>query len=78
VQLLVRLQHLFSADESTGRAVRTVEVDLQGFLAQWGGTVLEIDEVTLTAATVLSHKIPLADGVTLTPMQIRTFIATVA
>ena len=75
IELLIRLQHLFSAEDDPGGLSKPVAVDLREFLAPWG-KVLQIDETTLTAAQVISADV--SASLTLSPMEIRTFIASTA
>jgi hypothetical protein len=73
LELLVRLQHLFSADDDPNGLSKPVTVDLAAWLAVWG-RVLRADETTLSAAVVVGAD--LHGPITLRPMQIRTFIVT--
>ena len=73
LDLLVRLQHVFSTGESPTLS-KPATVDLKAWLASnlGLGSVWRIDETTLSAGKVIA---PDTHGVvTLAPMQIRTFI----
>ena len=72
LKLLIRLQHLFSAEDDPDGLSKPVAVDLAAWLAPWG-RVLSIDETTLTAAEVIGANVQ-GLPVTLSPMEIRTFI----
>jgi hypothetical protein len=73
LELLVRLQHLFSSDDDPSGLSKPVSVELVAWLAVWG-RVLRVDETTLSAAAVIGAD--LHGPITLSPMQIRTFIVT--
>ena len=75
LELLVRLQHLFSSDDDPSGLSKPVTVDLAAWLAVWG-RVLRIDETTLSAAEVVGADLHLRGPITLNPIEIRTFIAT--
>jgi hypothetical protein len=77
LQVLIRLQHLFSAEDDPGGPLsQPVAIDLAAWLAGWLGRVLRIDETTLTAAAVIKTDVQNGGALTIYPMEIRTFIVT--
>ena len=70
IELLVRLQHIFSADDDP-KLSEPAQVNLFAWLSKLG-TVSRIDETKLTAAEVIRSQ--LRGPVRLDPMQLRTFI----
>lgn len=72
LQLLIRLQHLFSVGDDPELS-KPVTLDLVAWLSAWGD-VLHLDETTLTAAKVI--KAQAVKPLTLSPMEIRTFLVT--